>query len=157
MEIFYSAFNYTTKMLLNKLKTITNHKIVLNIYLIVLCCLINSINCEHLIDEYDGNSGLYSIEGKVYAPEIYSSNDLNWQRDTVITINNGEYSGFLKEDGTFAINSVPSGSYVVEVSNPDYYYESVSHFVWFTIYCANVFNANFIQISIGSSGNQSKG
>lgn len=106
--------------------TIRNHKIVLNMYFLVICYFISFINCETLVEEYDGNSGLYTIEGKVYAPEIYSSNDFNWQRDTVITINNGEFNGYLKEDGTFAINGVPSGSYVVEVSNPDYYYESVS-------------------------------
>lgn len=113
-------------MLLHKLNTIAGHKIFLNVYLIVTCYLISFINCETVLDEYDGNSGLYAIEGKVYAPEIFSSNDFHWQRDTVITINNGEYSGYLKEDGTFSINGIPSGSYVVEVSNPDYYYESVS-------------------------------
>ncbi|XP_031620951.1 ER membrane protein complex subunit 7 homolog [Contarinia nasturtii] len=112
-------------MLLNKWKIVENHKLVLNIYFIVLCYFTSFIKCETLVEEYETNSGLYSIEGKVYAPEIYSINDFNWQRDTVITINNGEYSGFLKEDGTFALNGIPSGSYVVEVSNPDYYYESV--------------------------------
>lgn len=113
-------------MLLNKWKTLANHKLVINIYFIVICYCISFIKCENVVEEYDGNSGLYSIEGKVYAPEIYSSNDFNWQRDTVITINNGEYSGYLKEDGTFVISGIPSGSYVVEVSNPDHYYESVS-------------------------------
>lgn len=131
-------------MQLIKLKTIANHTIILNIYFIVTCYLISFTNCETVIDEYDGNSGLYSIEGKVYAPEIFSSNDFNWQRDTVITINNGEYSGFLKEDGTFAINGIPSGSYVVEVSNPDYYYESVSFvLVFFPLalhHCKQFFN-----------------
>lgn len=112
-------------MVLIKWKAIANNKLVLNIYFIVLCYFISFIKCENIVEEYDGNNGLYSIEGKVYAPEIYSANDLNWQRDTVITINNGEYSGYLKEDGTFVINGVPSGSYVLEVSNPDYYYESV--------------------------------
>lgn len=113
-------------MVLSVWNTVANHKLVLNMYLIVICYLISFINCETIVDEYDGNSGFYSIEGKVYAPEIYSSNDFNWQRDTVITINNGEYNGYLKEDGTFAIGGIPSGSYVVEISNPDYYYESVS-------------------------------
>lgn len=97
-----------------------------SIYFIVSIYLINNVNCENIIDEYDANSGLYSIEGKVYAPEIFSSSELNWQRDTTITINDGEYSGYIKEDGTFVISGVPSGSYVVEVSNPNYYYESVS-------------------------------
>jgi hypothetical protein len=37
----------------------------------------------------------------------------------------GEYKGFLKGDGTFVINRVPSGSFVLEVLNPDYVYEPV--------------------------------
>lgn len=32
---------------------------------------------------------------------------------------------FFREDGTFTINNVPSGSYVVEVANPNYAYEPV--------------------------------
>jgi len=34
-------------------------------------------------------------------------------------------SPLSREDGTFTINNVPSGSYVVEVANPDYAYEPV--------------------------------
>jgi len=34
-------------------------------------------------------------------------------------------SPLSREDGTFTINNVPSGSYVVEVVNPDYAYEPV--------------------------------
>lgn len=113
-------------MIFDKWKLIVNNRKMLSILFLVTFCLSNMVNCENNIDEYDTNNGLYSIEGKVYAPEIYTSFDLNWQRDTVITINDGEYSGFLKEDGTFVINAVPTGSYVIEVSNPDYYYESVN-------------------------------
>lgn len=51
--------------------------------------------------------------------------DANWQANTGVTINDGEYRGFLKEDGTFIINGVPSGSYVVEIVNADYFYEPV--------------------------------
>lgn len=91
------------------------------------CFLINLSDADNLIDEYDGNSGRYNIEGKVYAPELFSSAEFNWQQDTAITINDGEYSAFLKDDGTFIISGVPSGSYVVEISNPDYYYESVMY------------------------------
>lgn len=54
------------------------------------------------------------------------SGDANWQANTGVTINDGEYRGFLKEDGTFIINGVPSGSYVVEIVNADYFYEPVS-------------------------------
>ena len=34
-------------------------------------------------------------------------------------------SGFLREDGTFGVSGLPTGSYVVEVVNADYYYEPV--------------------------------
>ena len=34
-------------------------------------------------------------------------------------------SGFLREDGTFAVSGLPTGSYVIEVVNSDYYYEPV--------------------------------
>lgn len=94
--------------------------------------LINITNAtiDTTIDESDTSGSSYTIEGKVYAPEIFSSSELNWQRDTKISINAGEYAGFLKDDGTFSISGMPSGSYVVEVTNPDYYYESVIFCVW---------------------------
>ncbi|XP_013102426.2 ER membrane protein complex subunit 7 homolog [Stomoxys calcitrans] len=84
---------------------------------------------DELVDEV---SGLYTIEGKVYPPEAqqmsYNPNaapNNKWQIDTVLNINGGEYKGFIREDGSFIISSVPSGSYVVEIVNPDYYYEPV--------------------------------
>lgn len=79
---------------------------------------------ESAIDEFD-ETGRYTIEGKVYPPELFGGSDLSWQIDTQISINGGEYKGFLRDDGSFIISSVPSGSYVVEIINPDYYYESV--------------------------------
>lgn len=96
------------------------------IYIFVVTQLICT-NADMGIDEID--SSLYQIEGKVYGPEMQLKNILDWQRNTVVTINNGEYSGFLKEDGTFVISAIPTGSYVVEIVNPDYYYESVNGFV----------------------------
>lgn len=32
---------------------------------------------------------------------------------------------FFREDGTFVISNIPSGSYIVEVVNPNYFYEPV--------------------------------
>lgn len=89
-----------------------------------ICLSVSSARAYNVVDEYEVNNGLHNIEGKVYAPELYSSSD-NWQRDTVISINDGEFVGFLKEDGSFVVSGVPSGSYVVDILNPDYYYESV--------------------------------
>ncbi|XP_055618863.1 ER membrane protein complex subunit 7 homolog [Toxorhynchites rutilus septentrionalis] len=92
--------------------------------LLVALSLLGATCADTAVDEFD-ESGRYTIEGKVYPPELFGGSDLTWQIDTQISINGGEYKGFLKEDGTFIISAVPSGSYVVEIINPDYYYESV--------------------------------
>lgn len=36
-----------------------------------------------------------------------------------------EICTFFRSDGTFTVNNVPSGSYIVEVANPTYAFESV--------------------------------
>lgn len=94
--------------------------------LLIACVTAGSgtVETESGIDDFE-EYGRYTIEGKVYSPELYPA-DVNWQKDTSITINDGEFNGFLKEDGSFIISSVPSGSYVVDIVNPDYFYESVS-------------------------------
>lgn len=66
---------------------------------------------------------LYSVEGKVFPPDSHVTS--NWQVSTRVFMNGGDFVGFLKEDGTFTVNNVPSGSYVIEVANPDYVYEPV--------------------------------
>ncbi|KPJ10419.1 UPF0480 protein C15orf24 [Papilio machaon] len=73
--------------------------------------------------EEDIGSGRYVIEGRVIPPEELEQR--NWQTQTRIHVNGGEYIGFIKEDGSFAIHNVPTGSYVVEVVNPDYMYDPV--------------------------------
>lgn len=83
-----------------------------------------TVDSDSGLDDFE-ESGRYTIEGKVYSPELYPF-DVNWQKDTSISINDGEFNGFLKEDGSFVISNVPSGSYVVDIVNPDYFYESVS-------------------------------
>lgn len=93
-------------------------------FLAIVVALVGGTAADSAIDEFD-ESGRYTIEGKVYPPELFGGSDLTWQIDTHISINGGEYKGFLKDDGSFVISSVPSGSYVVEILNPDYYYESV--------------------------------
>lgn len=82
-----------------------------------------TVLADSSLDEYE-EQGRYIVEGKVYPPELMSSEN-NWQRDTTVVINGGEYKGFLREDGSFVISSIPSGSYVVEIINPDYIYEPV--------------------------------
>ncbi|KAH8396977.1 hypothetical protein KR215_007086 [Drosophila sulfurigaster] len=91
------------------------------------------IGQDELVDEI---SGYYTIEGKVYAPDLGpggASQGLavqlpqgnKWQNDLSVSINNGEYKGFVREDGQFIISGVPSGSYVLDVYHPDIFYEPV--------------------------------
>lgn len=111
-------------------------------FAIIICfafIFINNVLSEDT-DIEENSTGLYQIEGKVYAPDL-GDND-NWISDTEISLNSGtfnfkilicyivynrsvyliigEYKGFLKSDGTFIISKVPSGSFVLEVLNPDY-------------------------------------
>lgn len=78
---------------------------------------------DTLLEEYEDATG-YTIEGKVFPPDV-SSMTSQWTKNSVVVINGGEYKGFLKEDGTFIISNVPSGSFVLEVLNPNYIYEPV--------------------------------
>jgi hypothetical protein len=50
---------------------------------------------------------------------------LEWTSQTRVLVNGGEYIGFLKEDGSFIISDVPSGSYIVEVASPNHLFEPV--------------------------------
>jgi len=70
------------------------------------------------------NHDLYEIEGKVFPQESLVPNP-NWIADTKVMTKGGYHMGFLREDGSFIIHNVPSGSYVVEVISPNYTYEPV--------------------------------
>jgi hypothetical protein len=91
-------------------------------FIFLVLILVSLVSSQAPDTDVEEDSGLYTIEGKVYAPEI--DNNYNWQ-DTQILLNSGEVKGFLKSDGTFIISKVPSGSYVVQVVNPNYFYEAV--------------------------------
>lgn len=73
-------------------------------------------------DEEVGN-GRYLIEGKVFPPDEHYYSP--WQVEMRVHVNGGEFIGFVREDGSFVIHNVPSGSYVVEIVHPDFMYESV--------------------------------
>lgn len=73
--------------------------------------------------EEDVGNGRYVIEGKVFAPEEQDS--ILWQVEMRVHVNGGEFIGFVREDGTFVVHNLPSGSYVVEIVHPDFMYEPV--------------------------------
>jgi len=62
----------------------------------------------------------HQIEGKVTPPDPKPT---DWYWATRILVDGGRKLAFLKEDNTFVINGLQSGSYLVEISNPDYVYE----------------------------------
>lgn len=90
--------------------------------ILIICSFAYISHAVNSVEEDIGN-GRYVIEGRVVPPE--EQEQKNWQTQTRIHINGGEYIGFIKEDGSFTIHNVPTGSYVVEVVNPDYMYDPV--------------------------------
>lgn len=92
-----------------------------------LCCLffLQGVLCAESSIEDDNSTGLYVIEGKVFPLSDYSTHQQNWQANTRIHVNGGELLGFVKKDGSFVVHNVPSGSYIVEVLNPEYTFEPV--------------------------------
>ena len=69
--------------------------------------------------------GSYKIEGKVTPPDVKPA---NWLTVTTVTLDGGKRRAFLKEDNSFVFQGVSSGTFLVEVENPDYMYEQVQTF-----------------------------
>merc|ERR1719189_2813617 len=65
---------------------------------------------------------LFQIEGKVAPPDPKPK---DWYWMTKIYLDGGKRMAYLKEDNSFSITGLPSGSYLLEVSHPDFFYEPV--------------------------------
>lgn len=100
-----------------------NNKLLNTLTLSVLLTYIGNVLCASNQFEEETENGRYVIEGRVFPPD--SSDINNWQVETRVHVNGGEYIGFIREDGSFVIHNIPSGSFVVEVIHPDYIYEPV--------------------------------
>ena len=68
------------------------------------------------------NTTLHSIKGRV---TIENEDELNWLSETFVVADGGKFHGFLKKNGEFTINRVPSASYLVEVVSPKYIFNPV--------------------------------
>lgn len=88
----------------------------------LLLSLHSVLSIDSSVEDDSQTSGHYGIEGKVFLLSDYPP---NWQANTRIHVNGGEYIGFLKKDGSFEVHNLPSGSYIVEVINPEYTFEPV--------------------------------
>ncbi|XP_013785804.1 ER membrane protein complex subunit 7-like [Limulus polyphemus] len=92
-----------------------NEHYIIAVLLIVQTSLVNIAQAD---EDLIGDT--YSIDGKVVPPDSASS---EWLVNTRILVNGGEHVGFLRNDGSFVVNNLLPGSYVVEVANPNYIYE----------------------------------
>jgi len=68
------------------------------------------------------NHPWHRIEGKIIAPQEKKTNE--WLISTQILVNGGEHIGLLREDGSFTIEGLTSGSFVIDVVHPQFQYES---------------------------------
>ena len=44
---------------------------------------------------------------------------------TKVSVDGGSFIGFLRPDGSFTVNDIPAGSYIVEVLSPNHLFEPV--------------------------------
>uniref|UniRef100_A0A915CPC3 ER membrane protein complex subunit 7 beta-sandwich domain-containing protein n=1 Tax=Ditylenchus dipsaci TaxID=166011 RepID=A0A915CPC3_9BILA len=80
------------------------------------------------VDQSQPNSSeaeqLFSVQGKamlrhdMHAPP-------NWRANSRVLLDYGKHIGFIREDGNFVVDGVPSGSYILEITNTDYIFEPV--------------------------------
>ncbi|XP_076467917.1 endoplasmic reticulum membrane protein complex subunit 7-like [Babylonia areolata] len=62
----------------------------------------------------------YTIEGKAY---VSSTREKDWVSNTRVLVEGGKYRGFLRNDGSFSVSGLPSGSYLVQIASPTYLFE----------------------------------
>ena len=76
---------------------------------------------EELTQRLDkDNTTLHSIQGRV---TIKNDDESYWLSETFVVADGGKYHGYLKQNGKFTINRVPSGLYLVEVVSPKYTFD----------------------------------
>ncbi|XP_034473884.1 ER membrane protein complex subunit 7 homolog [Drosophila innubila] len=79
----------------------------------------NELITENIADE------LHTIEGLILPPNPELHVGKKWPADITVSVNGGEYLGFVRQDGNFVVSGVPSGSYVLEAQHPDIYFQPV--------------------------------
>lgn len=75
--------------------------------------------------EQEGAHSLYTIEGKIMHPDPQLHLSADWPAAMTLSINGGEYKGFVRLDGHFVISGVPSGSYILDTHHPDLKFQSL--------------------------------
>eukprot|EP00742_Colponemidia_sp_Colp-10_P003485 GILJ01003712.1.p1 GENE.GILJ01003712.1~~GILJ01003712.1.p1 ORF type:complete len:233 (-),score=41.20 GILJ01003712.1:165-863(-) len=88
-----------------------------------VCVLALSVNAQVEVSESQPQSNsLTSITGSVQLPKGQSRTG---DFPVKIVLNGGQYQTFAKNDGSFSIHNVPSGTYLLEVFHSLYHFEPV--------------------------------
>lgn len=76
--------------------------------------------------EQNAQNTLYTIEGEILYPDRgHKRFRTDWPAETTLSINGGEYKGFVRLDGSFIISGIPSGSYILDIYHPDLKFQSL--------------------------------
>ncbi|KAJ1366422.1 hypothetical protein KIN20_027078 [Parelaphostrongylus tenuis] len=80
--------------------------------------------CLALNEMVSTEKSLFAVEGNVVFP-LSEFSDRKWAANSRVLLNHGEYIGFVREDGSFVVDNVASGSYIVQVENVDFVFEPI--------------------------------
>ncbi|PAV68942.1 hypothetical protein WR25_02142 [Diploscapter pachys] len=96
----------------------------MNIPIPVLSCILIAL-IELVVGEDVSTTAAsnFRVEGDVIFPA--SSKGERWASNSRVLLNHGQHIGFVKEDGSFVVDNVPSGSYVVQIENVDFLFEPI--------------------------------
>ncbi|XP_043088401.1 ER membrane protein complex subunit 7-like [Puntigrus tetrazona] len=90
-----------------------------------------SLDVKLLEDEGEGEDALFRtpegdarvrVSGRALVPGVRAQ---DWISGARVLLDGGEHVGFLRDDGSFTVSGVPSGSYVLEISSPTYRFQPV--------------------------------
>ncbi|KAL8605193.1 hypothetical protein ACOMHN_031134 [Nucella lapillus] len=88
---------------------------------ILICVLLFSFHFGCDAETVEGSEKTnFKIDGRVF---VTSSKEKDWVSATRVLIDGGKFRGFLRNDGSFSVSGLPSGSFLVEIANPTYLFE----------------------------------
>ncbi|KAM3727163.1 ER membrane protein complex subunit [Dirofilaria immitis] len=67
----------------------------------------------------------YKIEGQIIFPESFAPPNGKLSPSRILVNYDFKHIAFVRHDGSFVVSGVPSGSYIIEISNTDYTFEPV--------------------------------
>uniref|UniRef100_A0A1I7TEK4 DUF2012 domain-containing protein n=1 Tax=Caenorhabditis tropicalis TaxID=1561998 RepID=A0A1I7TEK4_9PELO len=85
--------------------------------LILLC------EASEELGKVEQTSTLFSVEGEIALPQ--TSNCAKWTSTARVHLNHGQHVGFIRQDCTFRVDFVPSGTYIVQIENTEYVFEPI--------------------------------